>query len=156
MATPKTYSFERSSVIPGATQEAVWARIGSWDGVNHELGPELKMTFPARFARLDDIPADNTSHFASTILLFGILPIDRHHFSLVARSAPHFFDERSSNLNMSVWTHKRTLVAHNGGVTVTDVCTFVPRLFFMGPLLKAIFSGVFNRRHKRLVRSFQS
>lgn len=154
MTELKNKQFTTTTFIPNVSREDVWARISSWQGVNAELSPEFKMTFPAQFKNLEDVPADGIVHFTSTILLFGFLPVDRHNLSIIALKAPDHFDERSSNFAMKVWTHKRSLFAHDGGVTVTDECAFVPRIGLVGPLLHGIFAGVFKRRHQRLKRFF--
>lgn len=154
MAQKPAQTFEYTSFIPGATKEEVWQVIGTWEGVNRELGPLLKMRYPDIYADLADIPADGKSYFAAGIRLFGLIPIDRHQFAFVGFDAPNFFDECSSNLNMSSWCHKRSLVERPDGVEITDRCAFVPRIGFMGGLLRAIFSWVFRRRHKRLLDRF--
>ena len=154
MSNEKTYSFEYTSTIPSVTLEEVWNQVGSWTGVNYELGPLMRMKYPATYEKLTDIPADGVSRLSLPILLFGIIPLDLHRFSFVGLDEPSYFDERSSNLNMKVWTHKRTLTPVEGGVEVKDECSFVPRLTIMGGLIKTIFSGVFRRRHKRLTGYF--
>ncbi len=156
MAQPVTLSFKRSTFLPNVTREQVWRAIGNWEGVNHELGPILKMSYPERYAKLEDIPADGKSYFTAGISLFGILPIDHHKFAFVGFNAPNSFDERSSNLNMTSWSHIRTLVERDGGVEITDDCSFVPRFRVLGGLLRTIFTWVFKRRHQRLLRRFLS
>ena len=156
MVQKAAHSFETSSFIPGVTRDEVWAAIGSWDGVNHELGPLLKMSYPKNYANLESIPADGKSYFTAGISLFGIVPVDRHKFSFVGLDAPNFFDERSSNFNMTSWSHKRSLVERDGGVEVIDQCSFTPRFSLMGGVLRALFAWVFKRRHQRLRQRFKS
>ncbi len=150
-----TYQFEFQSVLPGVTQAQVWVRVGSWQGVNAELGPVFKMSHPKHMPRVDDVPADGQSHFTSTVWLIGIVPMDRHRFTLVDLQSGHYFDELSSNLNMSRWTHKRVLKEVSGGVEVTDYCSFEPRIKFMGTLLNLVYRWVFTRRHRRLTQYFE-
>ena len=154
MAQTAALSFEYTSFIPDVTREDVWRTIGNWDGVNNELGPLIKMSYPKTYAQLADIPADGKSHFTAGVTLFGIIPIDRHKFAFVGKDIPNYFDERSSNLNMKFWSHKRTLIEREGGVEVTDTCAFIPRIGFMGGFLGATFSWVFRRRHQRLKKQF--
>ncbi len=154
MSEPQRYQLEYSTVLPGRTVSQVWQRVGSWEGVNHELGPLFRMTFPRAFSQISDIPADGNSHFVSTILLFGFIPFDRHRFSLIEIDVPNYFSERSSNFTMSLWSHRRTLIETEDGVTVNDVCHFVPRVSLMGRVLRAVYAAVFRRRHKRLARYF--
>ena len=150
----KIYRFQFKSFLPNVTKSQVWQRVGSWHGVNAELGSVFQMTFPDHFPRVDDIPADGNCHFTSTVLLLGVLPIDRHRFSLVDLKPDNYFDERSTNFNMSFWTHKRTLTEVAGGVEVADFCSFEPRLGLLGGILSVVYKWVFARRHKRLVSYF--
>ena len=148
------YAFETSSFLPDASVDEVWDKLGHFDAVNYELSPVFKMTFPQKYQGLGDIPTDGESHFTSTILLFGLLPVDRHRVSFLPQEAPYGFDELSSNFNMRRWTHRRTLTAHEGGVILTDACSLEPRVGVTGGLLHAIFSAVFRHRHRRLRRVF--
>lgn len=149
-----SYAFETASFLPSVSVEEVWDKVGHFDAVNYELSPVFKMTFPQEFQRLSDIPADGESHFTSTILLFGLLPIDRHRVSFLPQGAPYGFNELSSNFNMRRWTHRRTLTAREGGVILTDACSLEPRVPLFGGLLHAVFSAVFRHRHRRLRRVF--
>lgn len=148
------HRFEVSTLLPGASLGDVWSRVSRFAGVNDELSPVFRMTFPARFASLEAIPADGHCHLTSTILLFGFLPVDRHRLVLHRIEPLAGFDERSSNFNMKVWTHKRTLTPEVGGVRVTDECSLEPRIGMLGGLLYAIFSAVFAHRHRRLALTF--
>ena len=147
--------FEVSSTINDVEIDEVWNRIETWDGVNFELGPLIRMSAPADYPRVSDIPPDGIVHFTSYILLFGFLPIDAHRFGLVAVEAPYLFDERSSNNMMRVWTHRRHLETVPDGVKVTDHCTVQARWFMPGALMTWIYRQIFKRRHRRLVRYFQ-
>jgi len=149
-----TYQFETASFLPAVSVQDVWDRVGAFEAVNDELSPVFQMTFPKKYQRLSEIPHDGQSHFTSTILLFGVLPVDRHRVSFLPQQSPHGFDELSSNFNMRSWTHRRTLTAREGGVILADVCSFEPRLAMMGGLLHAVFSAVFRHRHRRLRRVF--
>jgi len=59
-----------------AAPESVWARVSSLQGINHELGPWMRMTAP-RGAELsvDAVPLGQR-WFRSWILLLGVLPFD--------------------------------------------------------------------------------
>ena len=148
----REYRFEIASRLEGRTQEEVWQRISSWDGVNHELGPILRMTFPARYSSLVDIPADGRSHFTSIFLFLGWIPFDAHRFTLQELSVPAFFQELSSNLLMRSWSHRRSVTPQpNGdGVEVRDECGFECRVPLLGALLLRLYKAVFRRRHRRL------
>lgn len=148
------YQFEVRSLLEGRDIEEVWRQVGTWSGVNHEIGPILSMPAPAQYEDLASIPADGKSHFSLTIYLFGLLPFDRHKFAFVSVDAPHGFHECSSNLQTSKWVHKRNLRQTPSGVEVIDECSFAPRVALLGPLIRAIFFRVFQRRHRRLHAAF--
>ncbi len=148
------YRYEMASTIEGVSVEDVWDRVNTWEGVNYELGPLVKMSVPSKYPRVSDVPADGQCHFASKILLLGILPIDSHNFALRAIDPPNYFDERSENRMMRLWTHKRTVTTVGKGVLVTDHCGFEPRLAFLGRMLFWVYNRVFRARHQRLTRFF--
>ena len=55
----------------------VWARVSTFEGVNYELAPIMRMTAPASIRALE--PADvvlGERIFRSWVLLLGVLPID--------------------------------------------------------------------------------
>jgi len=149
------YGFGFSSRLTGVAQSDVWTRISSWEGVNYELSPIIRMTHPKRFPRIADIPADGKSHFVSYLLFLGFIPIDAHRFGLRRLEAPHFFHECSSNLLMKTWSHHRTITVIEEGVEVRDECSFVARISGLGWLLQRVYSQVFRRRHRRLRKFFQ-
>jgi ligand-binding SRPBCC domain-containing protein len=138
-----------------ASPEAVWERVSTFEGVNDELGPVLRMTAPASVRALD--PADvvlGERIFRSWVLLFGVLPIDYDDLTLIALEPGRGFHERSRMLSMRVWEHERTLTADGSGCVVRDRLGFEPRLPGMGPLLERVIRATFRHRHKRLRRRF--
>ncbi len=148
------FEFELSCLVRNKTLTEVWQRVESWEGVNAELGPWIKMTAPDRFPTVSTIPADGVSHFTSYFLLLGVLPIDAHRLAMLVVDPPNTFHEQSSNLMISRWTHIRRLQETDEGVQVTDYCEIQPRLRLTGRLLHAVYLQVFRRRHRRLVRFF--
>jgi ligand-binding SRPBCC domain-containing protein len=146
---------ERQSVL-AASPEAVWERVSTFEGINDELGPVLRMTAPARVRRLE--PAEvvlGERIFRSWVLLFGVLPIDYDDLTLIALEPGRGFHERSRMLSMRVWEHERTLEPDGAtGCLVRDRLSFEPRLPGMGPLLERIVRATFKHRHARLRRRF--
>lgn len=143
-----SYVISQSSHFPNVTTEVIWEMITDWKQVDYELWP-INMTHPDCFQKLDDIPADGQVHFASCLRL-GFLPFDRHCFSLQEICAPSHFCERSTNLFLKEWTHRRQIRADGDGVLLEDHCTLRPRLRLLGPLLAGIYRWVFRRRHNRV------
>ena len=144
-------NFESSLRAP---QTEVWRHASSMQGVNHELMPMLRMTHPPEATDLTSpLLKIGETAFISTLLLFGVLPIDRHHLMLEG-VYEHGFDERSWSWTQKIWIHQRRVIADGSGTRVTDELEFEPRLFFAAPVLRSIIRGVFEHRHKRLREKF--
>jgi ligand-binding SRPBCC domain-containing protein len=134
---------------------AVWARVASMQGINHELGPWMRMTSP-RGAELsaDAVPLGRR-WFRSWILLFGVLPFDYDDLCVDRLDPERGFLERSKMLSASRWEHERTLEALPGGATrVTDRVVFVPRIRATSGLHRALIAAIFRHRHRRLRSHF--
>ncbi len=153
---PRTYSFTVSSVV-SAPPTVVWERVASFEGVNDELMPIVRMTCPPEHRRIDPATVPlGRPWFRSWLLLFGVLPIDWDHLQLVAIDPPHGFHEDSTMLTQRRWVHRRSLEPVADGTRVTDSIEFEPRLPGVGPLLRVVFEAVFRHRHRRLAAFFAS
>jgi ligand-binding SRPBCC domain-containing protein len=145
------------SIVAGSIAE-VWAHASSMAGVNRELMPIVRMTYPATTASLaaaDEVPLDRVL-FVSWILLFGLIPIDRHSLRLRTLDPPHGFGEDSWSWTQRRWVHRRTLVPIDATHTeVDDEVEFEPRLGG-ARLLRPIYQWVFEHRHAVLRRLFGS
>jgi ligand-binding SRPBCC domain-containing protein len=148
------HEFQVSSVV-AASPAAVWARVSTMEGVNAELAPLARMTYPRQLARLDPaiVPLGRRV-FRSWILLFGVLPVDFDDLVLTRVEPGHGFLESSSLLSQRRWIHERTLEPVAGGCRVTDRIGFEPRVPFAGRLFLAVFRFFFRHRHRRLQRAF--
>ena len=138
-----------------APVDVVWEHGSTFDGVNDELRPLMRMTAPAHIRRLE--PSDvvlGERLFRSWVLLFGVLPIDYDDLTLVAIEPGRGFQERSTMMSMRVWEHDRTLAPNGSGCVVRDRLGFEPRVPGMGPLLDRIIRATFRHRHRRLRRRF--
>ena len=147
-------SVQQESVL-SATPDAVWAWVSTFDGINDELMPLMRMTAPAHIRALD--PSEvvlGERIFRSWVLLFGVLPIDYDDLALLRLEPGRGFHERSRMLSMSIWEHERWLTAEGDGCRVTDRLSFKPRLPGMGPLLERFIRMTFRHRHRRLRRHF--
>lgn len=140
-----------------ATDRAtVWATVSTMAGVNAELGPFVRMTHPAEIDALrpDDVVAGEVL-FVSWLLAFGVVPFDRHRLVLEQIDEGAGFVEASSSWLQRSWGHERRLVdLPGGGCEVTDRLTFVPRVRFAGPVVRAVIAALFGHRHRRLRRRF--
>ena len=148
-------SVQQESIV-AAPPEAVWARVSTFEGVNDELRPLMRMTAPARVRALDPSQVVLGERiFRSWVLLFGVLPIDYDDLTLIALEPGRGFHERSQMLSMRVWEHERTLEpAGDQATRVSDRLSFEPRLPGSGPLLERIIRATFRHRHRRLRRRF--
>jgi ligand-binding SRPBCC domain-containing protein len=148
----------RVDSILAAPLAEVWAHASSMPGVNRELMPIVRMTYPretASLAAVTDVPLDRVL-FASWILLFGVIPIDRHMLRLRALDPPHGFSEDSWSWMQRHWRHRRTLELVDATHTrVDDEVEFEPRLGGAW-LLRPIYQRVFEHRHAVLRRLFGS
>jgi len=152
--TARGGAFEVSSVLP-APAAAVWARISTMAGVNFELAPFFRMTFPARFAAIDPaaVPIGRRV-FRSWILLFGVLPVDYDDLRLERIEPGRGFLETSTMLSQRRWIHERTLEPAGPGCRVTDRVRFEPRLPGLAWLFGPLFHRLFLHRHRRLREAF--
>ena len=147
-------SVQQESVL-STTPDAVWAWVSTFDGINDELMPLMRMTAPAHIRALD--PSEvvlGERIFRSWVLLFGVLPIDFDDLALLKLEPGRGFHERSRMLSMRVWEHERWLAPEGERCRVTDRLSFQPRLPGMGPLLERFIRMTFRHRHRRLRRHF--
>jgi ligand-binding SRPBCC domain-containing protein len=145
---------EQESTL-AASADVVWEHVSTFDGVNDELRPIMRMTAPAHIRGLE--PEDvvlGERLFRSWVLLFGVLPIDYDDLTLIAIEPGRGFQERSKMLSMRVWEHDRTLEPNGAGCVVRDRLGFEPRMPGMGPLLERIVRALFRHRHRKLRRRF--
>jgi ligand-binding SRPBCC domain-containing protein len=135
--------------------DPVWDRVSTMRGVNEELMPLLRMTYPAEAADTNLAQAPTgTFLFHSWILLGGVVPVDRHHLRLTRVDPGRGFVEESESWTQRYWRHERTIEAAPGGCVLTDRLTFRPRLRPMGFLIAWFIRRVFTHRHQRLRERF--
>ena len=145
---------EVSTVVP-APQPAVWDRIASMAGVNHELGPLISMTAPDGIDQIamDQVPLGRV-WFRSRVSFLGI-PVDYDDLTIMELEPGRRFLERSSMRSMRVWQHERVLEPEGEAATrVTDRLTFTPRLLVPRRLARLVVGALFRHRHRRLARWF--
>jgi ligand-binding SRPBCC domain-containing protein len=143
-----------------APADAVWRRAVSPEGINHELGPWLRMTMPAsiRGMGIDDVPLGEPLG-RSWILLFGLIPVDYDDLLLAEREPGRRFLERSRLLTMATWQHEREVRAVGEGCEVADRLAFELRRGLAAVpgaqrMARAVIAWLFRHRHRRLVAWF--
>ncbi len=148
-----TVSLTSRLPVPAST---AWEHATSFEGVNHELMPMMRMTAPKGFRSLDSGGVVLGQRlFRSWVLLFGLIPFEYDDLTLVELEPGRRFLERSPMMSMRLWQHERIVQPDgSGGCTVTDNLTFEPRMAFMRPLARAIVGFQFRHRHRRLQSRF--
>ena len=131
----------------------VWRRVATMPGVNAELGPWVRMSFPAGASQLDamSMPLGQAA-FRSWVWFLGVIPIDRSDVTLVELEPGRRFLERSPMATQHLWQHERTLQPDGAGCMITDRLVFEPR--FAGPIVCWFVRKLFNHRHARLATQF--
>jgi ligand-binding SRPBCC domain-containing protein len=146
---------ERTTAVP-APAEAVWDRVTSIDGINHELRPWMRMTVPRhlRDATLDDLVLGEPAG-RSWVLALGVIPFDYDDVTVVERGPGLRFLERSPMGSMRLWQHERYVEPDgDGACTVTDRLTFEPRVRAATRLARGLVERIFAHRHRRLLAWF--
>ncbi len=145
--------FSVSSLLD-ASPEEVWRHATSAEGVNLELRPLLRMTFPAAGDSLLAAWTPGEPLGRSWLLLGGLLPVEYDDVTFVEVEPGRRFLERSPLLSQRVWEHERCVEPAGEGCRVTDRIAFEPRLPLLTPLHAPVFRWVFRHRHHNLRRRF--
>jgi ligand-binding SRPBCC domain-containing protein len=152
------HALEQSSRLPAPAAD-VWARAVTEGGINDELRPLLRMTFPRelRGKTIDEVEV-GVPLGRSWILLGGLVPVDFDDLCLAELDAGRRFLERSRTSSFAVWQHERIVEPEGDGrCRVTDRLAFELRSAVawipgMARLARAIVGALFRHRHRRLAR----
>ena len=140
-----------------AAPATVWQRVTQPDGINHEMRPWMTMRMPRAAAGLtvETLPLGRPVGRA-WLRLFGLVPFDFDHLTVVELDPGVRFLERSTMLSMRRWEHERTLTPISGGTLVHDRVVLEPRLPVPGlaAFLARMVDAFFKHRHRRLRRYF--
>lgn len=144
-------AFSVTSIVDAPPAE-VWQRVTTPAGVNHELMPIVRMTWPPDVEALTpETVTPGVRLFRSWLLLFGVLPIDYDDLTVAEIEPGRRFLERSAMLSQRRWEHERTLEPVGEGATrVTDRLAHEPRLGLPSALFTPGFRLTFRWRHRRL------
>ncbi|MDI1442639.1 hypothetical protein [Polyangium sp. 6x1] len=140
-----------------ASPARIWERVATFEGVNDELGPWLKMsTAPGTSNRLDEGVPLGKSLFRSWLLLGGLLPVEYDDLCFSRLESGRGFLETSSMGTQLAWVHERTLepVGSGARARLTDRLRFTPRWGALGRPSRLLVTGVFTHRHARLRARF--
>jgi hypothetical protein len=152
------HSLEQSSRLPVRADD-VWARAVTEPGINDELRPLLRMTFPRelRGMTIDEVDV-GVPLGRSWILLGGIVPVDYDDLLLAELEPGRRFLERSRTLSFAVWQHERTVEPDGDhACRVTDRLGFelrpaLARTPGSARLAGTVVAALFRHRHRRLAR----
>lgn len=138
-----------------ADRAEVWRSISSMAGVNYELRPVLRMSSPREQQALPVEVVPGGVIFRSWLLLFGLLPLDRHALALERVDGGIGFVEESTSWLQRRWRHERTLsIVDDRGCNISDRLVVEPRLAPLRPVIGVVVKQLFEHRHRRLVRRF--
>jgi hypothetical protein len=141
--------FEVSSSLELSPEEVTG--LLTMTGVNRELSPFIRMTGPPEWSSkaIFEWPTGKVL-FSSWILLFGILPIDRHTFFFQSIDRPRGFAEASSSLINKRWHHRRDIRRDGVSWRITDTVEFQCRLPLLEYVLGPVYRFIFRHRHQVL------
>jgi hypothetical protein len=148
-----TLDLEISSGL-AASADVVWRRAVSPAGVNGELWPLVRMTFPSDVGDFTASWRPGEKLFRSWLLLGGVIPVEYDDLALIAVEPGRRFLERSSLLSQRVWEHERVIEPTQHGCRLTDRLRFEPRVPWLGAFHAFTFRLVFQLRHRNLRREF--
>jgi ligand-binding SRPBCC domain-containing protein len=146
-----------NQVEVSANPAAVWVRVVDVEGINHEMRPWMTMNMPRGTSGLtvETIPLGRPVGRA-WLRLFGLIPFDYDHLTIVELEPGKRFLERSTMLSMRHWEHERTLIPVPGGTRVRDRVILEPRLPIPGltAILATLVDAFFKHRQRRLRAHF--
>jgi hypothetical protein len=156
---PRT-GFLHWTVLP-ASQQQIWDRITTPEGINHELMPLLRMTVPPalRGVGIGDLEP-GAFVCRSWLILGGLIPVDYDDLTLEEIDAPRRFREHSQMLMFADWIHERTVRPVTADISVVEDRVSwigrgpVNRTRAMRAVQQRLLRAVFVHRHHRLTRHF--
>lgn len=139
--------------LPTSVDE-LWSWSTSIQGIQAEMWPILKITFPKGMKHIDKDTALGKPLCRCHFLLLGIFPMDMSKLTFVELVPGHRFVEQSPLVSMKMWRHERVVTATAEGASVTDNLEFSPR--FAPPLVAWFVKLFFQHRHSVLSRTFSA
>lgn len=136
-----------------ADVDDVWRVVSTMAGVNFELHPFVHMTYGAAHRSLPTDVVPGRVVFKSWILLFHVVPFDRHALALDQVEQGRGFIEESTSWLQARWRHERQLTPEDHGCVVADYLVIEPRLRLGRPVVAFIVKRLFQQRHRRRVFS---
>ena len=135
-----TYQFYREQIIPASTSE-VWNFISSPENLKKITPPEMGFDITT--------PHLPKKMYAGMIISYkvGVLPGFKTNWVTEitqVRDGEYFIDEQRVG-PYRIWHHQHLLKAHDKGVIMTDLITYVPPMGFLGAIAnKLMIEGKLN------------
>ncbi len=145
--------FVISSKLTVAPQ-ILWEHTVSPAGVNREMRPLVRMTFPPNVSDVTDGWRPEKRLYRSWLMLFGILPLDYDDVSFCEVEPGRRFLERSRTFSQRLWEHERTVEPYEQGSRLTDRVCYEPRVRSLAPIYGPVLKLLFRLRHRNLRRLF--
>lgn len=155
MTTNVDFAIESELPLP---RETVWARVTTPVGINHELGPWVRMTVPRglKGATLDDVALGQKLGRSWILVCFA--PFEYDDLCLMEVEPRRRFLERSQMATLSPWIHERTLddlADAPGSCRVRDhvrgeLRPWLRKVPGSARTANAVVRTLFTHRHKRL------
>ena len=124
-------------------------------GVSFELWPLVRMTVPEGSDSLVEEPLTlGRPLFRSTLLLLGVLPVDRSDLTLIEVDVGRRFLERSPMATQRVWEHERTLEPTKQGTRIIDRLAWEGKNAALTQVYGLAVPLLFTWRHRRLRQLF--
>jgi hypothetical protein len=136
--------------------DRAWRHATSFEGINYELMPLMRMTAPREIRSLDESTVKLGERLCrSWVLLAGVIPFEYDDVTIVELEPGRRFLERSPMLTQRVWQHERVVEPLGPeACTLTDRLSFEPKLDALGPVAHGIVRRQFAHRHRRLRARF--
>jgi len=135
----------------GISPDELWRRINSFQRLNMELAPFLKMSCPEIYKTklFDEFPIGNPV-FKSVIYLLRFIPVEVSNIRFVSVTPGMGFSEDSKMIFSSSWKHKRSISPDGAGCLIADELDITPRLSIFKPVLYLFTKMTFFIRHRNL------
>lgn len=133
------------------------------EGINHELGPWIRMTMPRALRGKTIADVEPPAYPGrSWLLLGGVIPFDYDDIGIAELGPGHRFLEQSTMLSMRLWEHERIVEGlGEGACDVADRVRFElrpPLTWIPGSarVARALIIRTFARRHRRMAAYWEA
>jgi hypothetical protein len=141
-----------------ASRDDVWEHATSIHGINAELGPWIRISHPAGQPRLiDEQTTSDRSAINVTILLGGIIPVDRMGLHIERWTPGSSLREHNASILHKRWIFDRSLQdTADGSCEIVDRLVYEPRLPGIGYFTLPLVARIIQSRHRTLRKLFGS